>query len=129
MRDRHRFHFDDQIDAVAQGRIWTGVDAKRIGLVDNLGGFDDAVKAAAARAKLKDYDVEIIQPELSWAQQLALQINGWGVRLLVALHAGSGAAPSLLTTELQAPLLREVARLNQFSRPNRLYAYCFCTLE
>ena len=57
----------DQIDAIAQGRVWVGTDALRIGLVDRLGSFDDAVKAAAARAKLgKNYQLDYIEPELSW---------------------------------------------------------------
>ncbi|MFM7708221.1 MAG: S49 family peptidase, partial [Gammaproteobacteria bacterium] len=37
----------DEVDAIAQGRVWSGRDAKRLGLVDNLGPLDDAVNAAA----------------------------------------------------------------------------------
>lgn len=44
-----------QIDSIGQGRVWSGTDAKRIGLVDELGGFEDAVAAAAKLAKLDDY--------------------------------------------------------------------------
>jgi protease-4 len=40
------------IDAVAQGRVWTGHRARELGLVDELGGLDDAIRAAAERAKL-----------------------------------------------------------------------------
>src|SRR5579862_2846844 len=47
----------EQIDSIAQGRVWAGVDAKRLGLVDGLGSFDDAAKSAARRAKLTDYEV------------------------------------------------------------------------
>ena len=42
----------DQVDEIGQGRVWAGVDGKRLGLVDGLGSFDDAVKAAARRAAL-----------------------------------------------------------------------------
>ncbi len=45
------------IDSIAQGRVWTGLRAKDIGLIDRFGGIDDAVKAAAARAGLTDYSV------------------------------------------------------------------------
>ncbi|HEX8268735.1 MAG TPA: signal peptide peptidase SppA [Flavobacterium sp.] len=45
----------DQVDAIAQGRVWTGADALKIGLVDKIGGMDDALKAAAKLAKIKDY--------------------------------------------------------------------------
>jgi protease-4 len=46
------------VDSIAQGRVWSGTDAKKIGLVDDLGGIDRALRAAAAKAKLKDYRVE-----------------------------------------------------------------------
>ena len=62
----------EQIDTIAQGHVWAGTDAHRLGLVDHLGSFDDAVKAAARRAKLTDYAPEFIEPELTWPQQLAL---------------------------------------------------------
>jgi protease-4 len=44
----------EKIDAVAQGRVWTGAQAKERGLVDTLGQFGDALKSAATRAKLGD---------------------------------------------------------------------------
>lgn len=52
------------IDSIAQGRVWTGIKAKEIGLIDRFGGLEDAVKAAAAKAKLTDYFVtEFPEPE------------------------------------------------------------------
>ncbi|MCE3076769.1 signal peptide peptidase SppA [Chryseobacterium gwangjuense] len=47
----------EQIDNVGGGRVWSGVRAKQIGLVDDLGTLDDAVKFAAQKAKLKSYGV------------------------------------------------------------------------
>lgn len=44
----------DKIDAVAQGRVWTGTQALERGLIDRNGGWTDALKAAAARAKLPE---------------------------------------------------------------------------
>lgn len=49
-----------EIDKIAQGQIWIGSDAKRNGLVDILGDFDDAVNEAAKLAKLKKDDYQII---------------------------------------------------------------------
>jgi len=46
-----------QADSLAQGRVWSGVDAKRIGLVDELGTLDDAVAAAAELAELETYGI------------------------------------------------------------------------
>jgi len=45
----------EQVDAIGQGRIWSGTDALRLGLVDKIGGLDDAIKTAAAKAKIKNY--------------------------------------------------------------------------
>lgn len=45
----------DEVDEIGQGRVWSGVDAKRLGLVDELGGMDDAIKLAAEIAGLEEY--------------------------------------------------------------------------
>ena len=45
------------VDSIAQGRVWTGIRAKDIGLIDRFGGIEDAIKSAAAMAKLTDYSV------------------------------------------------------------------------
>ncbi|RAJ05291.1 protease-4 [Chitinophaga skermanii] len=46
------------VDSIAQGRVWSGTEAKRIGLVDQLGGIEDALKHAAKLANLPGYRVE-----------------------------------------------------------------------
>lgn len=48
----------EQVDAIAQGRVWTGADAIKIGLVDKIGGLDDAIKEAASLAKIKTYSTQ-----------------------------------------------------------------------
>jgi len=45
----------EYVDSNAQGRVWSGSRAVEIGLVDRIGGIDDAIAAAAAKAKIKDY--------------------------------------------------------------------------
>ncbi len=45
----------EQVDAIAQGRVWTGTEALQIGLVDKLGGLDSALKEAASMAKIKTF--------------------------------------------------------------------------
>jgi protease IV len=115
----------DQVNDIAQGHVWAGVDAKRLGLVDQLGSFEDAVKAAARRAKLTDYDIKFIEPELSWAQELVLNAKMDGARALLKVFGPDRDTGAL--AQLATPLRREVARLQRFSVRNRLYAYCFCT--
>lgn len=46
------------IDSIGQGRVWSGVDAKRLGLVDELGGLLDAIKYAADQANLPSYSIK-----------------------------------------------------------------------
>ena len=47
-----------QADSLAQGRVWSGTDAKRLGLVDELGNLDDAIAAAAELAEVKTYGIK-----------------------------------------------------------------------
>jgi protease-4 len=122
-----------QVDEIAQGRVWSGVDAQSRGLVDHLGSFDDAIKAAAARAHLTDYKTQVLQPELSWTQNLALQIKVRGVQLLASTGLAdlTGLAPlgGLAPLVQSTPMARELVRLSHFTRADRLYAYCFCTAQ
>jgi len=43
------------VDSIAQGRVWTGADAKRLGLVDMFGGLETAIEVSAKKAKLETY--------------------------------------------------------------------------
>ena len=55
----------DDIKAIAGGRVWIATSAKDIGLVDEIGGVDDALTYAASLAELEDYQVEYYGQELS----------------------------------------------------------------
>ncbi|MFZ9241209.1 MAG: S49 family peptidase, partial [Chitinophagaceae bacterium] len=46
------------VDSIAQGRLWTGARALGIGLVDSIGGLQDAIKYAAKKAGLKEYKLK-----------------------------------------------------------------------
>jgi protease-4 len=50
----------EKVDSVGQGRIWSGLDAKRVGIIDTLGGFLDAVNYAKQAAKLADCDYIVL---------------------------------------------------------------------
>lgn len=47
-----------QVDSIAQGRVWSGSQALKVGLVDKIGGLDDALKEAARLAKIKNYNTK-----------------------------------------------------------------------
>jgi protease IV len=117
----------EQVDAVAQGRVWSGIDARRLGLVDKLGSFDDAVKAAARRAKLTKYATKFIEPELSVLQELVLELQTGAIRTM--LRFDDRARTLVYVATKLNPLEREIERLSHFSTPNRLYAYCFCSVR
>jgi protease-4 len=55
----------DDIKKIAGGRVWIATSAKGIGLVDEIGGIDDAIAYAADKAELEDYQVEYYGQELS----------------------------------------------------------------
>jgi len=60
----------DQIKAIAEGRVWTGEAALKIGLIDKLGGLSDAVKIAAEKAKLSSYQVKEYPEKEDFATKL-----------------------------------------------------------
>jgi protease IV len=61
----------DDLDNIAQGRVWTGNQAIELGLVDHIGGLKDAADAAADLAGVADnYQLIEITPPLSWSEQL-----------------------------------------------------------
>jgi protease-4 len=119
----------EEIDAVAQGRVWAGTDAKRLGLVDQLGSFDDAAHSAARHAKLTDYELEFVEPELSWAQELVLQLKSRAVKTLLSAVMDEKTAALARVAQKFDPLTREVERLSRFTEPNKIYAYCFCGVD
>jgi protease-4 len=59
----------EEVDSIAQGRVWLATDALKIKLVDKLGSLDDAVKKAAELAKLKEYHTAAYPAKGSWMDQ------------------------------------------------------------
>lgn len=60
----------DSVDVIGQGRVWTGEQALKIGLVDELGNLDDAIEDAAELAKLEDYSVDEYPAPSKWTDNL-----------------------------------------------------------
>lgn len=73
----------DSIKSIAEGRVWDGVTALKIGLVDEFGSLDDAVKAMAQELGLKKYSVgEYPVADLSFWQQLVVAQNELEVKII-----------------------------------------------
>ena len=117
----------DEVDAIAQGRVWAGNDAATHGLVDKLGSFREALDAAAARASLgDDYRVEYIEPSLGWRQALASQSQVLAARITTALLPEQSMLMS--ARKWLSPVERELARIARFE-PMQAYYYCMCSLD
>ncbi|HWS67301.1 MAG TPA: signal peptide peptidase SppA [Steroidobacteraceae bacterium] len=113
-----------EVDKIAQGRVWAGVDAQRIGLVDTLGGLKDASDAAAKLAEMgSEYDAEYIESEMTLREELLMQLRSESLQM--ARMLGLIAPRSELDRALDPVLeqARSIARLND---PRGLYAYCWC---
>jgi len=65
----------EQIDNIGGGRVWSGVRAKEIGLVDELGTLNDAVKFAAQKANLKSYNVASYPKRMTAFEQIFDDMN------------------------------------------------------
>jgi protease-4 len=117
----------DEVDAIAQGRVWVGTDAKANGLVDQLGLFDQAVAAAAKRANLGEkFEIERIEPGLTWFEELAMS-----VKVKVAEDVGdvTSRVPAIQLARQLDPLTRELERWTRMNARDHRYAYCFCDIR
>jgi protease IV len=119
----------EKIDAVAQGRVWTGAQAKERGLIDTLGGSRDALKSAATRAKLpEDTRVVFIQPEPGRAERLLDLLGGATMQAIAAqfdLQLTPLAVPGKVVQEARAELgwLVEIA---DGRKPFAAVTHCLC---
>lgn len=113
----------DQVDAVAQGRIWTGAQAHERGLVDHLGGYDEAIVAAAARAGLEDgaFRVKEFVEERDPFQEFLKMI---GLSFVAGAFDGSGILPGGVFGQAAAEAGAELQRINMMTDRRGVYASC-----
>lgn len=115
----------DAIDAIAQGRVWTGKQALDRGLVDQLGGLDAAVAYAAKQARLgKDYPVRYVEQPLGGFEHFLVGLNQ-SAAVRVAQSYGLHL-PSWIGQLPEAMPELKLLKTAKAGRPN-VYAYCFCT--
>lgn len=105
-----------QVAQIAQGRVWSGADAKKIGLVDDIGGLNEAIAYAAQTAKLdRDWELEEYPVVESWQEKLIEQFAG--SKEVRALQTQS---QDPLTTEL-LKVKAELSALRSFNDPHGVY--------
>jgi protease-4 len=80
----------ERVDAIAQGRVWTGRQARQNGLVDALGGLERAVALVKQKAKITDSEVELVvyPPRRSFYEILSSQLSGSDERMRLAALLG-----------------------------------------
>lgn len=120
----------EQINEVAQGRVWTGAQAKERGLVDRLGGVDDAVKSAAARASLGErYRIEYIEHEPRGINRYLSLLFG-RVAAFAHTRLGWDGLAEMLFGASPAQVRRDLERLSTArQQPLATWSYCFCDLR
>ena len=119
----------EEVDEIAQGRIWTGLDALNNGLVDELGGLDDAVAAAAASAGLEEgsYGTHVVEEPLSPGEQMLVDFLGASKRL--GVNPGLFVSKPDVIERVAAELEAMVDPLLRFNDPKGVYAHCLCRFE
>jgi len=125
----HRDMDKNSVDAIAQGRVWTGIDALHNGLVDELGSLDEAVMAAAELAGMEDdsYGRKYIEVELSPTEQLIIDMLGVAKR--VGFDTSSLVREKGTLERLAAGFERIIAPIVRFDDPQGVYAHCLCRFE
>ncbi|UCE55417.1 MAG: signal peptide peptidase SppA [Desulfobacterales bacterium] len=110
----------EEVEKIAQGRVWSGSTAVKLGLVDKLGSLQDAVRAAAKKAGLKDYEVSYIEKPLTYREKFIQGLN----RFLFNLIKDSSLGKVYPTVRLLTHFGNELEQMMPLNDPHGLYAYC-----
>lgn len=121
----------EEVDEIGRGRVWSGMDAHELGLVDQLGGLDAAIASAAALAELgDDYAVRFVEKELDYRDQLMLQLL---TRAAAWFHGDDGTrslpARPLMRDTFFDFVHRQAETLAALDDPAGMYAMCMCEVE
>jgi len=109
----------EQVDQIAQGRVWSGLKAHEFGLVDELGGLDVAVEQAAKLAELEEFSTIIIRKELTPMEQIYRDILKSSVDAL-------GIEPRQATSlsKIFGTIEQSLSTFSQFDDPQNTYLFC-----
>lgn len=107
------------VDLLAQGRVWSATDALESRLIDKVGTLEDAIAAAAARANIKDYQVDYVELPMSPRDMLLKQLANRAVSL-----NGWTASASATLSMLLGPVREAAQELANLQDPRHLYVRC-----
>jgi len=119
----------DAVDAIGQGQVWTGMDALNNGLVDELGGLDDAIAAAAELAEISDEDfgIKSIDQELSPGEQILIDLLGAAASMGVDVSGWAGQRS--LVDDIKDSVAEQTSTILKFNDPKGVYSHCFCDIR
>ena len=116
----------EQVDHIAQGRVWIGNTAKELGLVDELGYLQDGIKSAAKLANLDQYDTQYVQRNLSSKELFWKEVLGQAaVYMDGSFKTKTPSGLLKLVNSVSAELDLSI----KFNDPRGVYAFCLeCNL-
>ena len=118
----------EDVHQIAQGRVWSGLDAHAKGLVDELGGLEDAVASAAELAEMgDDYRVEYLEKSLDFKDRMLIDLLSWATAWYQP-ETRIDLRPRL--EELVVDYISSNAeKLLQLNDPRGIYAHCMCEVD
>ena len=117
-----------RVDEIAQGRVWIGTDALELGLIDQIGGLQDAIDAAASLAGLESgkFGVQFLDQELDLLERIVVRMAGFAgnaaARLGITMGGGSPGPMDKLVRLIE----QELSELMLWNDPRGLYYHCLC---
>jgi protease-4 len=120
----------ERVDYLARGRVWIGSDALELGLVDQLGGLDQAIESAAELAGLAEggYGVTYIEQALSLGEMLALEFAVTVRHVMNWFGYEQGRSNRTILARVLSGVQRELNFFEKLNDPRGIYYHCFCEL-
>ncbi len=113
----------DYIRTIAEGRVWIGETATELKLVDNIGGLDESIDAAARLANLEDFDVVEMTEKKTPFEQLLSGFSAQAMQLTGVDRAASMRKTPTLA-KIAGKVEEQIEFFDEFNDPNAAYARC-----
>jgi protease-4 len=115
-----------EVEKVAQGRVWAGKTAQELGLVDKFGSLQEAVGSAAELAAVEEYDVIYVEQELTATEKLFRSLN----RLFSSAFSSALERVTHPAVQLYGNFGRDLEQILQLNDPRGIYSYCLvCEIQ
>ena len=123
----------EDVNKIAQGRVWSGKSAHELGLVDHLGGLDKAIESAANKASLMSYDIKYIQHEISASEKFMNNLLNSRVAINLFDNVSIRETNQVISLSPVVLLLEDLQdsyeKLVGMNDPQNLYAHCLCSVR